>query len=250
VRRLASAFTAEFSVKHEYAHADTREWIQVEAHDSQRRQLLEFRKPNGRIDATVQDPVAGTRIVWNSVSNQAKVLKYPTPAAGRTMCWRTDDEKYSTGSDDPQIGTYTSRLPPAPEPPPSSCHDERAAELVVDAVPAPKPGFPNCDPAEPGGIAEDLGMELIHSVTAHGCRSTTPHPSGRKLRETWSDDYGLPVRLIEEDPNGAKVFWELLSLDRNEPALSVFRPPHGYEIVSVEVHEVPCADSARPPKGH
>lgn len=98
----------------------------------------------------------------------------------------------------------------------------------------------------PGGTAEDLGIGEIQGVTAHGCRTTTPHPNGkRKLREIWSDDYGLTIRRIEEDPTDAKYFEELVSLNRGEPDPSVFQPPKGYEVVTLELKEVPCEAAGR-----
>jgi hypothetical protein len=114
-------------------------------------------------------------------------------------------------------------------------------------VPAEKSGFPKCDPAEPGGTAEDLGMGVIQGVVAHGCRTTTPFPKGkRKLREIWSDDYGLPLRRIEEDPTDAKYYEELISVTRGEPNPLTFQPPNGYDVVTLEMEEVPCDEKEAP----
>jgi hypothetical protein len=52
-------------------------------------------------------------------------------------------------------------------------------------------------------------------------------PKGkRKLGEIWSNDYGLTLRRVGEDPTGAKYYEELISLRRDEPSLSTFHPPN------------------------
>jgi hypothetical protein len=90
-------------------------------------------------------------------------------------------------------------------------------------------------------------MDVIQGVAAHGCRTTTPFPKGgRKVREIWSDDYGLTLRRTEEDPTDAKYHEELISVNRDEPSLSTFQPPKGYEIVTLEFDEVPCPEQEAP----
>ena len=85
-------------------------------------------------------------------------------------------------------------------------------------------------------------MDVIEGVAARGCRTTTPFPKGkRKLREIWSDDHGLTLRKIVEDPTRRQVYFEeLITLSRDEPSLSTCWPPESYEIVTLEMDEVPC----------
>lgn len=49
----------------------------------------------------------------------------------------------------------------------------------------------------------------------------------RKLREIWSDDYGLILRRIEEDPTDAQYYGKPISLNRDEPSLFTLQPPTG-----------------------
>jgi hypothetical protein len=86
-------------------------------------------------------------------------------------------------------------------------------------------------------------MSVIQGIAAHRCRRTTPFPipkEGNVLTEIWSDEYGLSLREIQEYPNGDRFFRELISLSRDEPDLSIFQPPKGYETVTLEMDEVPC----------
>lgn len=84
-------------------------------------------------------------------------------------------------------------------------------------------------------------MDVIQGVAAHGCRKTTTFPDGkRKLWEVWFDEHGLTVRDIQEHSDGDRFLKELTGLSLDEPSPSMFRPPEGYEIITLEMHEVPC----------
>jgi hypothetical protein len=86
-----------------------------------------------------------------------------------------------------------------------------------------------------GGTAEGLGVSVIQGIAAHGYRSTTPFlKEGNALTENWSDEYGLSLREIKEYGNGGRFLTELIRLSREEPDLSVFQPPQGYESVTLE----------------
>lgn len=248
---LAPPYTAEYRERHEYMDyaghpIPTQEIIQLVVQDSQGRRLFHSTNANGISGSQVFDPVDEKEIVWNTSSAKVKILNGPTPVAGRRSCWRGPDSELHLGPDEPSFGLSEFSCRPADQHQPPYCRDACQTERLAKALPAEKRGFPKCDPAEPGGTAEDLGMDVIQGIPAHGCRTTTPFPKGkRKLREIWSDDYRLTLRRIEEDPTDARYFQELISLSRDEPSPSVFQPPSGYEVVTLEFVEVPCEGRVR-----
>jgi hypothetical protein len=252
---LVQPYTAEYRERYEWpdhqesATEDTR----VEAQDSQGRHLDRWTSADGSGRSQVRDPVADQTITWNTRSTKAKVVEYPTPVAGRFSCWRTPDPEEGIGPDEPPPGLYESSCAPAGQGQTMPCRDACEAKRQAKALPALKNGFPPCGSDEPG--TEDLGTKVIHGVAAHGCRTTktlpsrkcvagrcpAPSPYGRKrFQEIWSDEYGLTLRKIEASGDGDKCYEELLSLNREEPNLATFRPPDGYEIVTIEMDEVPC----------
>jgi hypothetical protein len=253
---LSQPYTAEYRERYESGdHQDPpREDIRVEARDSQGRRLDSWASAGGTSRSQVRDPVAGETITWNASSTKAKVVQDPTPVAGRSSCWQTPDPERQNSPEEPPIGMYKSSCAPAGEGQALFCNDACEAKRRAKALPALKNGFPPCDSEEPG--TEDLGTKVIHGVAAHGCRTTktlpngswkcsgrcpAPSPHGSKtLEEIWSDDYGLTVRKIEVSRHGDKYSEELTSLNRDEPDLSIFRPPEGYDVVTLEMHEVPC----------
>lgn len=238
-------YTAEYRERNEYTDNEGRpspaqQSVRVVAQDSQGRHLDRWTNSSGNSSSYVSDPVAAETIVWNTSTAKAKILRSPTPVADRSSCWQGPDSERHFVRNEPQIGWTKFSCAPAGQHQPQ-CRDVCEAERLTNAVPPEKEGFPKCDPAEPGGTAEDLGMDVIQGVAAHGCRTTTPFPKGkRKLREIWSDEYGLSLRKIEEDPTDAKYFQELISLSRNEPDPSIFQPPKKYEVVTLEMEEAPC----------
>src|SRR5579862_1608002 len=242
---LGWPYTAEYHDKNgtivEGKPGPIKEDVTVVAEDSQGRFFMRFTTPDGRSRTRVLDPVAGQEIRWNTDSTKAKILKYATPVAGRPSCWRgpsSSERSPSTGRS--WIEESQAACSPAGQKQPLSCRDICEAERLAKALPPEKNGFPKCDAAL-GETTEDLGMSVIKDIAAHGCRTTRLLPKeGNVLIENWSDDYGLTLREIQERSNGLKSLRELISLSRDEPSLSIFQPPRGYEIVTLEMQEVPC----------
>lgn len=247
-------YTAEYREKHESTDYGGKsnppqEQIRVVAQDSQGRNLSRWMSADGNSHSQVGDPVAGEGIFWNTRSPKAKVVKSPTAVPGRRSCWEGPGSRGSEAhlnTDEPHVGWSRFSCAPAGQYP-AQCRDACEAERRANALPPEKKGFPKCHPAEPGGTAEDLGMDVIQGIPAHGCRTTTPLANRkRKLKEIWSDDYGLTLRDIQEHSTGDKFFKELISLSRDEPGLSTFRPPSGYELVRLQMDEVPCEEPTQP----
>ena len=214
----------------------------VVAEDSHGRFLYHWTSTNTDrgSNSRVYDPVAAQEISWDSNSTKAKIVKYATPLAGRRSCWQRSWSEPSAINKRTSRNTYKAFCAPAGQNQPWGCHDVCEAERQAKALPPEKIGFPKCDSA-PGGTAEDLGMSEIQGMAAHGCRRTTPFPKeGNIVIENWSDEYGLTLREIQEHSTGVKLSKELIHLSRDEPDLSVFQPPKGFEVVTLEMEEVPC----------
>ncbi len=221
-----------------------REYVLVMANDSQGRSLFHYKYADGQSSSWALDPVAAEQIWWETDSTKAKIVKYPTPVADRSSCWRRvwSERSSITG----RTLTHEYKTTCAPAGPPAGqgqfpdCRDACYAERLAGALPPENKGFPKCD--APGGIAEDLGMSVIQGIAVRGCRRTSPSllKDGNVLSENWSDEYGLSLRKIEESPNGDRFLTELISLSRDEPDLSIFQPPKGYETVALEMDESPC----------
>lgn len=238
-------YTAEFHL-HEHnpeKPKPERDYFRFDANDSQGRTLVRFTEADGQSSSQVFDPVAAEQTWWASYSTSAKLVKYPTPFADRSSCWRRQwSERSTTGHSlgfDLKTSCAPAGLPPGQGQYPN-CRDVCYADRLAKAVSPEKKGFPKCV-AAPGGTAEDLGMSAIQGIEIHGCRNEWEAPNaGKVVQEIWSDEYGLPLRQIDEHANGYKSSEELIRLSRDEPDVSNFQPPRGRESVTLEMDEVPC----------
>jgi hypothetical protein len=102
---------------------------------------------------------------------------------------------------------------------------------------------------------EDLGTATIQGVEARGQRWTTITPVGQigndrelvSTNEVWAAvNLGIPMREVNDSPQGGKTTTEVVRLDLSEPPLSTFQPPEGYEVVIEELHKVTCQGSRIP----
>jgi hypothetical protein len=208
----------------------TRESTEVRAVDSQQRTLNTRTESPFPADqpaftwANVNDPVENTQITWDSRTKQAKVIKLP-PEAERHGCWQSDS------------GQMTMSFGPEPGEMPRQRIQPVAAVTPRTNIQQPK--------------VEDLGTTTIEGVEAHGHRWTMVIPVGqigndRELvttNEIWTAaNLGIPVREVNDSPQGGKTTTEVVRLDLSEPALSTFQPPEGYEVVIEELHKVTCQD--------
>jgi hypothetical protein len=92
---------------------------------------------------------------------------------------------------------------------------------------------------------EDLGMETVNGIEAHGRLTTTTTPAGAignnepivRTSEIWNAAVpglnGLLVRSVIDDPQSDRTTKELTNLTQSEPDATVFAPPSDYEIVTM-----------------
>jgi hypothetical protein len=244
--------------------------LQVTAQDSQGRHLFsDTNAASGMSEYTVEDPQAGTRTVWNTKNNHARVLEYATPVEGRKSCWKLapEDMKYVRG--EPQLGVTATGCAPAGQQQPAYCRqDSVAAEPQTDARQIPV-DFAECvrnlsssaiqgEPADK--TEEDLGIENIQGYETHGCRVTARTAAGTFAGEQWlvkfrtgpatvisalRGNYEYPVNGNPRLSIGAKR--SLVSLTVGEPDLAMFTAPRDYEIKTVAMHEVACEEPKAAP---
>jgi len=90
---------------------------------------------------------------------------------------------------------------------------------------------------------EDLGNKNIAGVEAHGSRTTRTIPAGEEgnelqlvtVDETWrSDELGLEMLAIHDDPRRGRNVQEVEEVDKEEPVAALFAPPAGYKIVEIK----------------
>ena len=87
--------------------------------------------------------------------------------------------------------------------------------------------------------SEDLGIRTIAGLEAHGSRTTRTISTGEEgnelplitTSEIWrSEELGLVVLGINDDPRRGRTTYEIKELSRTDPDPSIFAPPEGYKI--------------------
>jgi hypothetical protein len=247
-------YTAEFKTTHVQTLANgttiTRETKEVMARDSQGRTMNETTRIPDSPDqpaitfVNVSDDVNHTQSNWNSDGKRVRVMKMP-PDRPRGTCWSTISPGLTMG-----IGP----MPPPPPPPAPAAVAPGGGGMGAGGVAGvifsgPAQGS-NAAPIRP--VHEDLGTDTIMGVEVRGYRITRTTPAGRigndrplvSTTETWmAPSLGLAIRQITDDPQTGKMTREVVSLDLSEPDPSVFQPPADYEVITEEMHEVPCAQA-------
>lgn len=123
----------------------------------------------------------------------------------------------------------------------------RARPAAVPPQPAPKPPVNVAPPqrppqapqeSRPQTTSEDLGMQMIDGVSAHGTRVTTTIPVNAQgndrplvtVFEHWySDELRMDIRSKRSDPRNGETT-ENVTIDLTESDPSLFRPPADYAI--------------------
>jgi len=86
---------------------------------------------------------------------------------------------------------------------------------------------------------EDLGTQSINGVMAQGTRYTRVIPAGQVgnansitvVNEQWySPDLQIMVKIVRNDPRVGQVTYTLTSIQRTEPAASLFTVPSDYTV--------------------
>ena len=239
--------TAEFRISNVRTLANgttiTKESTEVRAIDAQGRSMSAFTNiPTAPEETTVTsfsvvDPVAGTSTSWDSGTHQAKVVKQPPRTANSTKgtCWITTPENVSVAFTGPAVDGQSKEV--------------AGPEAVATKTPSAPAARTNAISKETA--TEDLGTAVIDGLEAHGKRYTTTTPIGAagndqplvSTRETWWADthsIGMSVREFNNDPVNGKYTRELVKLSLEEPDPALFEPPDGYEILTQEMHQVPC----------
>jgi len=248
----------------------TQQSTDVTATDSEgRRFFASTAEANGSGNGSLEDPVAGTRTVWNTEARQAKVLTFPTAVPGRKSCWKIPVEEQHYVRGEAQLGIGSITCPPAERHQGPSCEAHRnAVDPPRDDSPEAKPSYEDCSRAMASVIIagkiseknEDLGAETILGLEAHGCRSTIVVRGGTHIREAWWTEFGtkgrhvaLSLRDVDESPipghptiSTVRTTREATELTFGEPDAARFHPPDSYAIKTVEMLEVPCDQASNP----
>jgi len=197
---------------------------------------------------SVTDPVAGTQASWTSPGTRATVTQMHAHRSDQSDCFvffvtpanSTLEAPKETETAEPARGVV--------------------GKLVGAMVKDPSnPGWKRIMQEKSNTVVEDLGSATIQGIPARGERITRTTPTGvdgndRPLvnteeiwRSTGSNPKSLRLRRVSEDPQFGKSTTELMNLSLDEPDLSTFQPPEGYEIVTQEMHSAPCPNALKTP---
>jgi hypothetical protein len=201
----------------------TRETTEIRALDAQGRHYFAMTTPAAEQMPehkmiNVSDPTNGTFTNWMSPGKTVTVQKRALNSEG---CW-------STGVVQASIDAM-----PASD----------GVKDVVDASSAP------ARPKQYKKESEDLGTQTIQGVVAQGRRTTDTIPTGAvgndapliRTTEAWSSKtVPFMVRSITDDPRFGKTTRELVEFSQSEPDPALFQAPEVYQIVTQEMHQVPC----------
>jgi len=236
-------------------------------------QTAEPRAPRTRSAATPRQQTPFTAelkvVSVRTLINGATITRESTEvravdSQGRTMTSftrlnPTGDEQTSVSVSDPIEKTHIS-------------WDSVRKQATVLQMPAPGAARAECPANTPAFAAkgpppaslksttsEDLGVETINGVEAHGRKTTTTIPPGAVgnnetlvlVREVWLANgispLNLVVREISDDPESGRTTRELTNITLSEPPASTFQPPEGYEIVTKEPQvSCPAAQTVPP----
>jgi hypothetical protein len=197
-----------------------------------------------RENETVRTLSDGTHIVTKSQTRMYRDSQRRT----RTEIFPPPELLSATGSQEPMLITILDpvegvqySLNPRNH---SGTRNVFRARPTVPPQPLPKPPV-NVTPPQPPGqelraqtTSEDLGVQTIDGVSAHGTRMTTTIPVNAQgndrplvtVFERWySDEFRMDIRTKRSDPRNGETT-ENVMIDRAEPDPSLFRPPADYAI--------------------
>lgn len=268
-------FTTEFRITTAQTSRDgiitTQEIDEVNAFDSQWRHLLRTTSlANGFSSSLADDPLKGTRTVWNTSSPQTKILLFPTPVEGRESCWKIAPVDQQLVRGEAQFGMISAHCKPEGQHQFPYCHEDgEALPPPEEGLPIPEPSYEDClkhvhsENMPTQKISEkddDLGSETISHIAAHGCRVTVTATDGTYRSELWLAKIGtmkrntqFALRRMTERPSSSSgtisTKYELIDLNLSDPDISVFAPPENYPVKTVSMHEVPCNSTRIPAPG-
>lgn len=230
----------------------TSESTEVRAVDSKGRTLVSmtgFVASGGqkrKTYVTVTDPVAGTSTSWISPGTRATVStlhKHQSVPSGCFVFYpatpdSTSDASASSETSEPDRGDA-----------------DKSASGAARSSSGPVPGGARPEQSVFTTVEEDLGTATIQGVKARGKRITRITPVGKagndvplvSTEESWiATELGPDspaLRHDTDDPQFGKSTRELVNLSLEEPGLSTFLPPEGYEVVNItseKMQPAPC----------
>jgi hypothetical protein len=199
---------------------------------------------------SASDPVAGTHTSWTTPGTKATVITSHTHQTGKSDC----TVFFSTPAG------FTTNAPAGSDATePGKSVVGKIASMSMKSSSVSNPQFDYLKSLHYNSTSEDLGTTTIQGVGAHGHRFTWTTPAGAMgndqpmvhTQETWittgDNPRALNVRQVADDPQSGKSTLELVNLSLEEPDLSVFQPPEGYEIVTQEMHSAQCPEAHKTP---
>jgi hypothetical protein len=205
----------------------------------------------------VQTLADGTTVTRESTESRAvdaqgriAITSVSTPQAGQEIT--------SYSIIDPVAGTRTSWNSTVQQVTVTPIPKAQGNSACVARQPAAPPSSPG-SAAQRQVVSEDLGIQVIQGVEAHGRKTTITVPAGMEgnsaplvtVNESWlATAIGpstLQVRAVYDDPLSGSTTRELTSLNLGEPDASLFQAPSGYPVVTRETQTTCLAAGAAAP---
>jgi len=164
----------------------------------------------------IEDPSTGYIYIMDDINKVAHRVKAQVVPQGKPLMGRMAPVEGGGGGGGGRVGAGVMGYP-------------GDAGAVANARPRPQTSAP-----------EDLGMQTIDGLSAHGSRTTTVIPTGAQgndgpitiTSDTWySPELNMVIRTVSNDPRSGTQTMSIANLSRNEPDPSLFMAPADYTTV-------------------
>jgi hypothetical protein len=187
---------------------------------------------------SINDPVSKTNMVLDARSKTARKMPSPKIAAEGMALQKLSEMKqvYTVNHPDVKKAEAELRAQSANAGDPAAAETKMHAEMMMTMH---TPGMAFTSVSDKNAQKESLGTQMIEGVQAEGMRTTITIPAGAMgnelpiniVSERWySPDLQTVVMSKHSDPRMGETVYRLTSINRSEPAPSLFQAPADYTI--------------------
>ncbi|WP_035354128.1 hypothetical protein [Edaphobacter aggregans] len=137
--------------------------------------------------------------------------------------------------------------------------DSAAVMKASEGNATSKPSMPQQNVYQLETKFERLGTRAFDGIAATGTRRTRVIPSGEEgnsqpietVNEVWfSEDLGLAVMTITDDPRSGRTVTQLAEIKKGDPDPALFKPPSDYAIIEQGSTVITPAQNSGEAQGH
>jgi hypothetical protein len=179
---------------------------------------------------TRQETAEGCELGPDGETREALDVNVNDPTAKTSMTWHVGRDEFPSVV---HVFHFANLTPPA-RPSASDPYDVAQRLKMLQAAKA------RALQLQKEQVVEKLGTRDFNGVSAQGTRTTRTLPAGEEgndlplvlIKETWmSNEFGVVLMSINDDPRRGRLVTEYEELDRGEPDPSLFTPPADYKVV-------------------